>query len=217
LRAINGFAQILEEELAPTLNQEHARHLSRLRGAANTMGHLIEDMLTLSRVTRIQRREVTFRPDDLIREVIESLENEMPQRIVNFVVGDMEPCTTDRRLLRQVFANLLSNSIKFTRNTTDSIIEVNCTIINGERIWVVRDNGIGFDPTYAERIFRPFERLHSQSAYEGTGIGLAIVQRIVQRLRGRLWVESEPGNGASFYFTITEGLGEIHANVEPSK
>ena len=163
------------------------------------MGRLIDDLLALSRLGRQAPKKQPVDPAALVREVLAA---RPAGREVTVVVGDLPPCQADAGLLRQVFANLLDNAIKFTRRRAQARIEVGCEWQAGVPVYFVRDNGAGFDMRNAGRLFGVFQRLHTADEYEGTGVGLATVQRIIHRHGGRIWAEAAPDQGATFYFTL---------------
>jgi PAS domain S-box-containing protein len=203
LRAMDGFSRILLEDYAPQLSSETVRYLRTIRESAQQMGRLIDDLLAFS---RLSRQPVNKQPIDtaaLVRQALDSLSSEQAGRQVDLSIGDLPPCQGDPALLRQVWINLLSNALKFTRQQELTRIEIGCqTNADGEPVYFVRDNGTGFDMRYADKLFGVFRRLHRAEEYEGTGVGLAIVQRIVRRHGGRVWAEAAPGVGATFYFTL---------------
>lgn len=204
LRAIDGFSRILLEEHAPELSSEAARYLELVRSNTRRMGRLIDDLLAFARLGRqpLTRREVS--PGELVGQVVEELQGELAGRRVEISVGELPACSADPALLRQVFANLLSNAVKFTRSRDVARIEIGwrTDADPGEPVYFVRDNGSGFDMRYADKLFGVFQRLHREEEYEGTGVGLATVERIVHRHGGRIWAEAEPARGATFYFTL---------------
>lgn len=202
LRAINEFSRIAVEEHAAGMGQEGARLLGIVRDNARAMTELIDALLNLSRVGRQELRRVRVDMTRLAQEVAEDLRTQTPGRTLEFRIGPLPDAHGDRALLRQVFTNLLSNAVKFTRTREVAVIEVDGWTENGENTYVVRDNGVGFPMEYADKLFDVFQRLHSAEEYEGTGVGLAIVQRIVLRHGGRVWAESEPDRGAAFYFAL---------------
>jgi light-regulated signal transduction histidine kinase (bacteriophytochrome) len=166
------------------------------------MAHLVDDLLTLSRLGRQSVIQEQVNPAALLRDALDLLRNEQDGRHVKITVGDLPTCQGDRALLKQVFVNLLSNALKFTRPRDPAIIEVGSSRKDGENVFFVRDNGVGFDMRYVGKLFGVFQRLHRSEDYEGTGVGLAIVQRIGHRHGGRVWAEAEPDKGATFYFTL---------------
>lgn len=202
LRAMNGFAKILEEDFGPQFQDGTRRYLGLIQKNAQQMGCLIDDLLAFSRLNRQTLTRSLVDPARLAREVFDSLEADWKGRDIVLAVGEMLSCKADYNLLRQVFANLLSNAIKFTRARTSARIEVGSATHDGQTAYFVRDNGVGFDTQYSDKLFRVFQRLHRVEDYEGTGVGLAIVQRIVARHGGRVWAESVLDDGATFYFTL---------------
>jgi signal transduction histidine kinase len=208
LRAMDGFSRILLDEHSTDMPPEAQRYLQMIHGNAQHMAQLIDDLLALSRLGQqtLTRRAVD--PTELVAQALEELRVDRSDNSIQVLVGKLFPCNADPNLLRIVYVNLLSNAVKFTRERNLSEIEIGCQRINGENVYYVRDNGIGFDMSYAEKVFGVFERLHSTSDYGGTGVGLAIVQRIIHRHGGRVWAESEPDRGATFFFTLPGG-GEL--------
>ena len=202
LRAIEGFSRILMDEYQPSLAPEAQRYLQFVRDNTVQMGDLITHLLTFSRVGREPLRKQTVAPAEMVRDVLEELLSGENGRQVEVSVGDLGVCQTDAALLRQVWVNLLSNALKFTRQREVAVIEIGRRTEDNERIYFVRDNGAGFDMQYADRLFSVFQRLHRLEEYEGTGVGLATVQRIIHRHGGRIWAEAQVDRGATFYFTI---------------
>jgi light-regulated signal transduction histidine kinase (bacteriophytochrome) len=203
LRAIDGYARMLEEDYADRLDAEARRFLAVVRKSCTRMAQLIDDLLTMARVTRerMQLRSVPLEP--IVREAIAEAAPGIAGRDVEFVVGDLGEANTDPALLRQVFLNLVGNAAKFTRDAAQARIEIGCERAAGAiPVYFVKDNGAGFDMRYADKLFSAFARLHSADEFPGTGIGLAIVARIVARHGGRVWAEAEPGLGATFRFTL---------------
>jgi len=205
LRAIDGFSRIVVERHAAELPADAQRHLGTVRENAKQMGQLIDDLLSFSRLSRqalkIQRVEMA----GLARQALAELRAEQEGRRVEVSIRDMPAGQGDPALLRQVLVNLLSNALKFTRRREAAQIEVGWRTEGGEPVWFVRDNGVGFDMRYGDKLFSVFQRLHRPEEYEGTGVGLAIVQRIIHRHGGRVWAEAEVDKGATFYFTLREG------------
>ena len=205
LRAVDGFSRILLEEHASQLSEEAQGFLSRVRDNAVNMGQLIDDLLAFSRLSRQPLKRQNVVTADLARQVLDELKQEENGRRVDASVSDLPQCNGDPKLLKQVFVNLLSNAFKYTRKREVAHIEVGCEKINGETVYFVKDNGAGFNMKYANKLFGVFQRLHRSEEYEGTGVGLAIVQRVVHRHGGRIWAEAVIDKGASFYFTLGEG------------
>ena len=202
LRAIDGFSQALFEDYNDRLDAEGRRMLQRVREQAQRMATLIDDLLALSRVTRHD-----LVPEDLdlgviARDTVAQLQRLDPQRVVDVNVSSSLLARADSHMLAIAFDNLIGNAWKFTSKTAHPRIEIGHSHHNGERVFFVRDNGAGFDPQYAHKLFGVFQRLHSENEFPGTGIGLATVARIILRHRGRVWAEAEPGKGATFFFTL---------------
>jgi PAS domain S-box-containing protein len=202
LRAIDGFSRILIEDHASQLPGEASRLLGIVRDNTQQMGRLIDNLLTFSRLSRQPVNMRTVDTADLVRQVLETLQNDLEGREVVIEVGDLPACQGDPTLLKQVWMNLLSNALKFTRVQESPRIEIGCEEKGGEKIYFVKDNGVGFDMRYVDKLFGVFQRLHRSDEFEGTGVGLAIVQRILHRHGGRVWTEAEPNVGATFFFTI---------------
>ncbi len=210
LRHISGFSKILTEEFGPSLPPEAQRHLLRIEEGTCRMGQLVDDLLNLARVGR---RELTLQVTGLqsvVDEVISSLKPECSGRKVQWKIGNLPYVDCDTALMKQVFQNLLSNALKFTRPRPQAVIEVGQKEQNGSAVLYVRDNGVGFSMKYADKLFGVFQRLHRQEDFEGTGVGLATVQRIIHKHGGCIWAEAELDKGASFYFTL--GDSEKTAN-----
>lgn len=202
LRAISGFSAALTEDCGKQLDPSCLDYLDRIRGASEKMNHLIDDMLQLSRVTRAEFSATTVDLCALAHQVTDELRTSNPTRTVEVVMPTDCIVQGDARLLTIVLVNLLSNAWKFTRHQTQARIELGRTIQQGETIYFIRDNGAGFNMAYADKLFKAFQRLHSTQQYEGTGIGLSIVQRIIRRHGGRVWAESAEGKGATFFFSL---------------
>jgi light-regulated signal transduction histidine kinase (bacteriophytochrome) len=203
LRAIDGFSRILLEDYAPQLSADATRYLGLVRSNAQQMGHLVDDLLAFSRLGRQPLNKVTVEPALMIRRVLDDLRADQEGRIVEIHIGDLPECQADPALLKQVFVNLLANALKFTRQREVAKIEIDYVVdaVEGP-MYVIRDNGVGFDMHYSHKLFGVFQRLHRAEDYEGTGVGLAIVQRIIQRHGGHVWAEAEVDRGATFYFTL---------------
>jgi signal transduction histidine kinase len=202
LRAIDGFSQALLEEYSGKLDGPGQHYLTRVRAGSHHMAQLIDDLLNLSRVTRSEIHRVPVDLSALARAVATELQRAQPDRTVTVEIDPGLTVQGDPGLLRVALENLLGNSWKFTRKHTDARIALGATRRGGERTFFVRDDGAGFDMAYADKLFHPFQRLHSSEEFEGTGIGLATVQRIVHRHGGRVWGEGAVEKGATFYFTI---------------
>ena len=202
LRHISGFSKILAEEFAGSLPSEAQHHVQRIQEGTRRMGQLVDDLLNLGRVGR---REPTLQVAGLrsiVDEVISSLKAEMADRQVQWKIGDLPYVECDTALIRQVFQNLLANALKFTRPRAQAVIEIGQEQGDGDSVVYVRDNGVGFSMKYVDKLFGVFQRLHRAEDFEGTGVGLATVQRIIQKHGGRIWAEAELDKGATFYFTL---------------
>jgi light-regulated signal transduction histidine kinase (bacteriophytochrome)/HAMP domain-containing protein len=204
LRAIDGFSKALLEDCGEALGETGALHLDRVRKAARQMGLLIDDLLNLARLSRAELRREPVDLGAVGKEIAASLEEGQPERKVSFVVSPNLCAEGDTQLLRIVLDNLLRNAWKFTSKHPNARIELGQTGTNGTRVFFVADDGVGFDMAHANLLFAPFQRLHRQSDFEGTGVGLATVQRIIRRHGGRLWAEGAVDKGAAFYFTLWE-------------
>lgn len=202
LRAIDGFSRILIEEGTEQLSDEQQRYLGLVRSNTQKMGELIDDLLALSRVGSRPLERHTVDTNNLVAEVRASFADETAGREVEITVGDLPEVQADRALLRQVFQNLIGNALKYSRDRSPARVSVTAEHDDGETVFNVRDNGVGFDMRYADKLFEVFQRLHRAEDYEGTGVGLAIVARIISRHGGRVWADSSPGEGAVFHFTL---------------
>lgn len=202
LRAMNGFAGIVLEDFGPQLPEDGRRYLERIRNGGRRMGELIDDLLAFSRLSRQPVNRQHMNSARIVQEVVDDLKSQQDGRQIEWRIGELPPCLADSALLKQVWVNLLSNAIKYSRDRKSAIVEAGCTYENGGNVYFVRDNGVGFDMQYANKLFGVFQRLHRADEFEGTGVGLAIVQRIVHRHGGRVWAEGRVNQGAAFYFTV---------------
>jgi PAS domain S-box-containing protein len=202
LRAVDGFSQAVLQDFGAQLPEEGRHYLQTIRGGAQRMGALIDDLLTFSRLSRLPLNKRRVNTESLVRETLKELGFPFEERKIELRVGDLPRCSGDAALLKQVWLNLLSNALKYTRHSDLAVIEVGSQHKNGETMYFVRDNGSGFDMRYADKLFGVFQRLHRAEEFEGTGVGLAIVQRIVHRHGGRIWADAAPDKGAAFYFTL---------------
>ena len=203
LRHVVGFVNLLKKSIGPSLSEENLLHLTTISEAARRMGDLIDDLLAFSRFGTAALQKTTFSLDDLVGETLKDFQGEMKGRNIALEIHPLPPVWADRSLLRMVLSNLISNAVKFTSGRPNAKIEIGCSPNgNGETVTFIRDNGVGFNPKYTDKLFGVFQRLHSQEEFEGTGIGLANVQRIVHRHGGRTWGEGVVNGGATFYFSI---------------
>ncbi len=205
LRHISGFSRILVEEFGATLDPGAQHYLDRIQSGTQKMGLLVDELLRLARVGRHALNLQTSSLNAMVAEVITILQPETEGRQVEWVIADLPAVECDPILVKQVFQNLLANALKFTRPRAHSVIQVSCREEDGQLVFMVRDNGIGFNMKYVEKLFGVFQRLHSGEEFEGTGIGLVTVQRIVHKHGGRVWAEGEVDKGAAFYFTLGVG------------
>lgn len=206
LRVIDGFSHILVDDYADRLDGDAKRSLEAIRRNAVRMGYLIDDILEFSRMSRAKMRHTTIDMTALAQEVFDDVRAAAAaERNIVLKLGDLPPAEGERSMIRQVWANLLTNAVKFTACRAEALIEVGASAGEAETTYWVRDNGAGFDMQYASKLFGVFERLHSPQQFEGTGIGLAIVKRVVERHRGRVWAEAKVDAGATMYFTLPVG------------
>jgi PAS domain S-box-containing protein len=203
LRAINGYATILKEDFSADLSEEANKKIDAIIRNAKKMGNLIDDLLTFSHLGRkdIVREQVNM--DTLVRQVIDEVNEQFLQASPKVDITPIPAAKGDRTLLKQVWHNLISNAFKYSRNNPAPEISIGCIPGSMENTYYVKDNGVGFDMAYYDKLFGVFQRLHSGEDFEGTGVGLAIVQRIVNRHGGKVWAESELGKGATFYFSLS--------------
>ncbi len=202
LRAVDGFSLAVIEDYGARLPEEGRRYLETIRSSAQKMGTLIDDLLTFSRLSRAPLKKQTVNVAQQVRDVLDDLQPQRSGRDVEIAIGSLPPCAGDPSLLRQVWINLLSNALKYTLKRSSATVEIGCREEAAGSTYFVRDNGAGFDMRYADKLFGVFQRLHRAEDYEGTGVGLAIVQRIILRHGGRIWAEAAPGCGATFFLTL---------------
>lgn len=206
LRAIKAFSSMLLEDSGHRLDSDGRHYLQVIQENTQKMGHMIDDLLEFSRLGRQEMKLSSFDLGALAAEVFEELRRAEDTRAVQFKLEPLPPARGDRVMLRQVLVNLLSNAMKFTRTKDTAVVQMGGSEQEGENVYYVKDNGVGFDPQYAHKLFGVFQRLHSQEEFEGTGVGLAIVRQIVQRHGGRIWAEAKLGQEAIFFFTLPKGL-----------
>jgi len=203
LRHISGYAEILQHDLGPTLAPEHLNYLTSISQGAKRMGSLINDLLALSRLGQSEIRKAEVNLDQLVQDSLGDFQDETTGRNIVWKLHPLPTVWADRALLRMVLVNLISNAVKFTGGRTEARIEIGRFAgDDNETVIFIRDNGAGFDPRYAGKLFGVFQRLHRREEFEGTGIGLANVRRIVHRHGGRTWAEGVVNGGATFYFSI---------------
>ncbi len=202
LRAIDGYTRMILRKHADKFDDDVREKFNVIRDSTRMMGQLIEDLLAFSRLGRAALSTVTLDIGGMIREVWEELKTENPDRRLTLKIAEIPPCRGDRVLIKQALVNILANAVKFTRGREEALIEVGGDVKGIENLYYIRDNGIGFDMQYHDKLFGVFQRLHSADEFEGTGVGLAIVQRIIHRHGGHIWAEGEIDRGACFYFSL---------------
>jgi PAS domain S-box-containing protein len=202
LRHIDGYSKLLAEQLGASLDEGAGHYLESIQDSTRNMGEMVDDLLNLSRVARKELNLQASGLSSLVDEVVKNLKSEVKDREIEWKISSLPFVECDPVLVKQVFVNLLSNAVKFTRTRPHAVIEVGQKLIDGQTVTYVRDNGVGFGMKYSDKLFGVFQRLHRQEDFEGTGVGLATVQRIVQKHGGRIWAEAELNTGATFYFTL---------------
>jgi PAS domain S-box-containing protein len=202
LRHINGFVEILQSTAGPQLDQENRGYLETIAESARQMGKLIDDLLAFSRMGRTELRSAPVSLASVVSEALREMRPETDGRDIRWNIGTLPEVNGDPAMLRQVFINLLSNAIKYTRTRPVAKIEIKATETAEEHVVSVRDNGVGFDNAYAHKLFGVFQRLHAANDFEGTGIGLAIVRRVIARHGGRVWAEGTVDSGAAFHIAL---------------
>jgi light-regulated signal transduction histidine kinase (bacteriophytochrome) len=199
---MSGYAEIIHDDPGSRLSDEARVNLGRIVAAATRLSRLVDSLLNLSRVGRRQLVLQRTRLDDLVTLAIRELESETKNRKVEWQRQRLPIVDCDSSLMHVVFVNLISNALKYSRPRDQAIIHIGMQTENGETVVVVRDNGVGFDPRFQSKLFGVFERLHAASAFEGTGVGLATVDRIIRKHGGRIWARGAVNEGATFYFTL---------------
>ncbi len=213
LRHVMGFVDLLQKDAGPSLSEKSLRQLTTISQSAKRMGDLIDDLLAFSQIGRAALQKTDVNLDELLREALADFQAETKERSIAWNIHPLPGVRADRALLRMALVNLISNAVKFTGARAETTIEIGCAPNgNSETVIFIRDNGAGFDPQYADKLFGVFQRLHSQAEFEGTGIGLANVQRIIHRHGGRAWAEGVVDGGATFYFSIPKQNGGINGD-----
>jgi signal transduction histidine kinase len=211
LRHMSGFSELLQKSAAASLNDKSKRYLLMILESAKRMGNLIDDLLAFSRIGRAEARRTLVSLDQIVREAVTEVRLQAAGRDIAWTIGDLPSVYGDRSMLRLVLVNLVSNAVKFTRTRTSASVQIGCLEKRGDQaVMFVRDNGVGFDMKYIDKLFGVFQRLHGPEEFEGTGIGLATVQRIVHRHGGKVWAEGMVNEGATFYFSVAEVEGDGH-------
>jgi light-regulated signal transduction histidine kinase (bacteriophytochrome) len=215
LRHVMGHVEMLRRDFGLSLSEKSSGHMATISQSAKRMGNLIDDLLAFSRIRQSEMKKVEVNLDQLVQETMGDFQAETNARKIIWNVHSMPPVMADRALLRMVLVNLFSNAVKFTGTRAEAKIEIGCLPGDGvETIIFIRDNGAGFDPDYAAKLFGVFQRLHSQDEFEGTGIGLANIQRIIHRHGGRTWAEGAIDKGATFFFSLPKLPIEVLPGVK---
>jgi signal transduction histidine kinase len=205
LRAIDGYARILDEDYQAKLDRQGKHFLSVITKNARYMGQLIDDLLEFSRTSRTEIVKSSFNTSEEVKAIINDLRATETDRDLEISVSNLENCPGDSNMLKQVWVNLISNAIKYTRKTPHAKIAIGCSRDVGATTYFVKDNGVGFDMEYIGKLFGVFQRLHRKEDFEGTGVGLALVKRILDRHHGRVWAEARLNEGATFFFSLPQG------------
>jgi PAS domain S-box-containing protein len=213
LRHVMAFVELLRQEAGPSLSEPSRRHLATISRAAGQMGALIDDLLAFAHIGQVEMQKKEVNLDQLVQEVMTDAQSQAKGRNIVWEIHSLLTVLADRALLRLVLVNLISNAVKFTGTRLEAKIEIGCAPSgDGETVIFIRDNGAGFDARYASKLFGVFQRLHTQEEFDGTGIGLANVQRIIHRHGGRTWAEGVVDGGATFYFSIPKENGGLHGH-----
>jgi PAS domain S-box-containing protein len=214
IRQIDGFARILSEQLGPEIDEKVAHYLRRIRDGAGHMGHLVDDLLNLAKIGRQDLRPRLVGLTTIAKDAMTDIEADATGRDIRWQLDTLPTIECDPGLMKVVFTNLLSNAVKYTRSRAVAVVHIGCRVHHGEPTIFVRDNGVGFDMKYADKLFGVFQRLHRAEEFEGTGVGLATVQRIVHKHGGQIWADSTRDTGAAFYFTLNpRAVDRIHEAV----
>lgn len=202
LRGIIGYTTILEEDYASHLDDEGKRITAAIISNTQKMGHLIDDLLAFSRLNKQELAKTTIETSELVNQIIENIIHSQPEKQIHWELGELPEIKADLNTIRQVWINLLQNAVKYSGKKSLQQIQISGKKENDRIVFKVSDNGVGFDPRYSHKLFKVFQRLHADEEFEGTGVGLALVHKIIQRHGGTVWAESTPGEGASFYFSL---------------
>ena len=212
LRHIDGYAQLLQKRLGEKLDETDRRYLTTIIGSTKGLGTLIDELLAFSRMSRTELRKSQVNTDAMVQEVVRDVQPDAMGRKIDWRIGALAEVKGDSAMLRQVWRNLLGNAVKYTRERDVAVIEISCETTATEQVFRVADNGAGFEMEYVAKLFGVFQRLHSTSEFEGTGIGLANVRRIIERHGGRTWAEGKVGVGAKFYFSLPLEVPDVPAS-----
>jgi light-regulated signal transduction histidine kinase (bacteriophytochrome) len=211
VRHIAGFTELLQKHAEPVLDDKSRHHISMILDSANRMGTLVDDLLAFSRIGRAEAQKTIVHLEQLVKGVVGEIAPDTQDREIAWSIGTLPVCYGDPSMLRLVFGNLISNAVKFTRLRRTAQIEIGSLNHQPNEVVVfIKDNGVGFDMKYKDKLFGVFQRLHSQEAFEGTGIGLASVERVVHRHGGRVWAESSVDHGATFFVALPKPERQPH-------
>jgi len=203
LRAIRGYTKILQSDYSASLDQDAKQMMNSVADNAERMSHLIDDLLTFARMGKKELNIANVNMTDVAKSALETIKLEQNNSMkAKIIINELLPAVADNTLMGSVFTNLISNAVKYSGKVANPVIEVKSYTKDGENVYSVKDNGVGFDMKYYDKLFGVFQRLHSMAEFDGTGIGLALVKRIVTRHGGRVWAESEPGKGATFFIAL---------------
>ncbi len=217
LHLIDGFSTMLEESLGPALGANGIKYLQHIHKGVEEMAGIIEGLLNLSRLGRREMKKTTTRLNEIVELVLADIESEVHDRKIEWKIATLPLVECDPGLMKQVLVNLIGNSVKYTRRRPVALIEIGEAMVDEEQVFFVRDNGAGFDMKDLDRLFVAFQRLHGEEEFEGAGVGLATVRRIIQRHGGRIWAEAELDKGATFYFTLgPEKASRVVTDAKPS-
>jgi light-regulated signal transduction histidine kinase (bacteriophytochrome) len=217
LRHISAFSQMLNEEYGSKMDAGAQQYLNRIQSGVKNMGRLIDDLLKMAQIGRKELACVATDLNDMVKDVLADLQPECEDRKIDWRIGDLPSVECDPGLVKQVFANLLSNSVKYSRNREIAVIEIGQVAEEGTPVIFVRDNGAGFDERYVGKLFGVFQRLHRSEDFEGTGVGLSTVQRIVKKHGGSVWAKGEVDKGATFFLTLTAKASTFAAGTKAAK
>ncbi|MGH9630099.1 MAG: sensor histidine kinase, partial [Bryobacteraceae bacterium] len=204
LRHIHAFSKMLDEDVGSNIPPAAQQSLSEIINCTQDMAQMVDDLLALAHIGRQELNVQVTGLNALVQEVLRDLKREIDEREINWIIGELPYIACDPGLIKQVFSNLLSNAVKYTRPRKPASIEIGQMTIDGQAAIFVRDNGVGFNMKYADKLFGVFQRLHRREDFEGTGVGLATVQRIIHKHGGRIWADAQVDKGATFYFTFME-------------
>jgi light-regulated signal transduction histidine kinase (bacteriophytochrome) len=213
IRQIEGFSKILGEHIGAHSNPQAQSYLRRIQEGTREMGRLVDDLLRLAKLGRQETKPEEVALGSVARDVVGTLSQEAGDRDIEWRLAQLPTLLCDRGLMKIVFTNLLSNAVKYTRKRQKALIEIGQMVQDGEPVVFVRDNGVGFDMNYADKLFGVFQRLHRVEDFEGTGVGLATVQRIIRKHHGRIWADATPDQGATFFFTLREDSAEQQPQI----